>query len=230
MNCQKSKCVRDHHDSIGHEHMVWQELICHLPYAVFSVASSLVVLSFFSVFTAMHNTPAFVQKGASILFHSFHFMHIVFAASGTLITYFRFSKSWQKALIVGIFSPIFFCMMSDAVLPYIGGRMLGVAMSFHVCFVSEWQNVLPFLVVGIITGFALGSHSDEKHMSYSLNSHASHIFISSLASTFYLVAHGFTDWYSQIGSVFLFLVAAVVIPCTFSDVIVPMIVARKRQN
>lgn len=215
----------DHHD-----HSVWEDLICHLPYAVFSVASSLVVLSFFSVFTTIHETALVAQKGASILFHSFHFMHIVFAASGTLITFFRFSNSWIKGLLVGIFSPAFFCMMSDAVLPYIGGRMLGVPMSFHICFVSEWQNVVPFLIVGIITGFALGQHSGDRGMRYSLTSHASHIFISSLASTFYLVAHGFTNWYGQIGVVFLFLIAAVVIPCTFSDVIVPMVVARKRTD
>jgi len=214
-----------HHDS--HQgSTVFSELVCHLPYAVFSVALSLAILSFFSMLTSLHADEVFVRKGASMLFHSFHFMHIVFAATGALITFFRFSQSYFKAIIVGVCSPAFFCMLSDAVLPYIGGRMLGVPMHFHLCFISELHNVLPFLIVGIINGLAISTHEREKKSSYSLSSHAMHIFVSSLASTFYLVAHGFTNWYEHIGSVFLFLIFAVVVPCTFSDVIVPMIVAK----
>lgn len=217
-------CVHEHH-----EHSVKHELICHLPYAVFSVALSLIVLSFFSMFSSgLRLAPEEIAKEASILFHSFHFMHLVFAAAGTLITFFRFSKSNITGLLMGFFSPAFFCMMSDAVLPYIGGRLLGVPMTFHICFISELPNVLPFLFVGILNGFLLGKHAADKMITYSISSHAVHIFISSLASTFYLVAHGFVGWYNQIGAVFLFLIAAVVIPCTFSDVIVPMVVARNR--
>ena len=51
-------------------------------------------------------------------------------------------------------------------------------------------------------------------------------FVSSLASTFYLVAHGFAHWHTQIGLVFLSLIVAVVIPCTLSDLVVPMTFAR----
>ncbi len=214
----------DHnHDLL--EHSIIDELICHLPYAIYSVAFSLIALSIYSVFS-MSLDPATIKKGCKALFHSFHFMHIVFAATGTVVTFCRFSKNYVRALIVGIISPTFFCILSDAVLPYIGGTILGVHMHFHACFLKEPERVIPFLIVGIINGFVMSRHHESKQGGYSLSSHATHIFISSLASTFYLMSHGFTNWYTAIGNVFVLLIIAVVVPCTLADVVVPMTIAR----
>lgn len=210
----------------GHrEHTVVQELLCHLPYAIYSVAFGLAVLSFVTYFT-LGDSPEVICSKSDVLFHSFHFMHIVFAATGTLITFFRFSKNIPRALVVGIVSPIVFCTLSDSFFPYIGGKMLGVDMHFHWCFFSELGNVLPFLFVGIVNGFVMSRHHQDRQWGYSITSHASHILVSSLASIFYLVAHGCVNWYEIIGPVFIFLIGAVVIPCTFSDVVVPMLFAR----
>jgi len=214
----------DHHIHTG-ENTVVHELLCHLPYAIYSVAFSLIILSIYSVFTLGFD-PSLIKKGSKALFHSFHFMHIVFAATGTIITFRRFSKNYWRALLVGIVSPTFFCILSDAVLPYIGGTLLGVQMNFHACFFTEPQRVIPFLIVGIINGFVMSSHHESKQGGYSLSSHATHIFISSLASTFYLISHGFTNWYVSIGNVFVLLIIAVVVPCTLADVVVPMTMAR----
>jgi hypothetical protein len=153
-------------------------------------------------------------------------MHIVFAATGTLITFFRFSKNIVKGFLVGIFSTTVFCTLSDAIIPYIGGKLLGVNMHFHLCFLTELRNVLPFLGIGLLNGFVMSRHHSSKQSMFSTSSHFVHILISSFASTFYLVSHGFTQWYSSIGFVFLFLIIAVVIPCTFSDLIVPMAFAK----
>src|SRR5579863_3114716 len=214
--------THDHSD----QHSIVNELFCHLPYAIYSVAFSLIVLSFFSVFSMNIIDPAIVKKASKALFHSFHFMHIVFAATGTVITFCRFSKNYMRALLVGIISPTFFCILSDAVLPYVGGTLLGVHMHFHMCFLTEPQRVIPFLIVGIINGFVMSRHHESKQGGYSLSSHATHIFISSLASTFYLMSHGFTNWYSSIGNVFVLMIIAVVVPCTLADVVVPMTMAR----
>lgn len=210
-----------------HEHTIYQELTCHFPYAVFSVAFGLAVLSFINFLTICNMDSATTCKGAHLLFHSFHFMHIVFAATGTLITYFRFSKNVWQGIIVGGFTASFFCLLSDSVLPYLGGRLLGVSMDFHICFVSELDKVLPFLLVGLLNGYVMSRHHSSKQTFYSTFSHFIHILISSFASMFYLVAHGFHDWANDIGFVFLFLIVAVVVPCTFSDVVVPMWFAKK---
>lgn len=165
-------------------------------------------------------------KGGHILFHSFHFMHIVFAATGTVITFLRFSNSVVKAFSIGALSTMIFCTMSDVVLPYIGGMILGVSMHFHLCFLTELPNVLPFLIVGLLNGYFMSQHGSARQGMYSIFSHFVHILISSFASIFYLVSNGFTEWYLQIGPVFAFLVVAVVVPCTMSDVVVPMTFAR----
>ncbi len=217
----------DHVHDHNHEHTMIGELVCHLPYAIFSVALGLAVVSFVSFFAlATAANDLVIKKGAKVLFHSFHFMHIAFAATGTLITFFRFSSNKFKALIVGILSPSIFCTLSDAILPYLGGTALGVPMKFHLCFATELSNVLPFLFIGILNGFVMSMHHKHKQGFYSVFSHAVHIIISSFASIFYLVSHGFLNWYSQIGMVYLFLVWAVVIPCTISDVVIPMMIAR----
>lgn len=233
IDCQ---CEENHNhkhekkDSHGHNHSLYGELLCHLPYAIFSVALGLGILSFFSYFSLMLSNKQIIQQGAATLFHSFHFMHIVFAATGTLITFFRFSRNPVKGILVGVISPAVFCSLSDAVLPYLGGKLLGVDMHFHMCFTSELSNVLPFLIVGVINGFIMGWIHPGSSNIYSIFSHAIHIIISSLASIFYLVAHGFTDWHLQIGFVFLYLIVAVVVPCTLSDVAIPMMLAQAGES
>ena len=76
-----------------------------------------------------------------------------------------------------------------------------------------------------------GYKKNHKHLEsqvddFSLWSHSVHIFISSLASSFYFVANGFYDWADSIGAVFVVLIIAVLIPCTLSDVVVPAYFAR----
>ena len=222
------KCQNHGHGqkSNNHHEGVLADLACHFPYAVLSVSICLAILSFFSLFVSFFKNDAMTRYGASMLFHSFHFMHIAFAATGTLITFLRFNKSYVLGLLISIVSPAIFCTLSDAIIPYIGGRMLGVAMTFHLCFLTELWNIIPFLLAGIVNGFILGHYDDDRIMSYSLLSHSIHIFVSSLASTFYLVAHGFLNWYEQIGMVFVFLIIAVVLPCTLSDIIVPSLLAK----
>lgn len=204
-----------------------EELMCHLPYGIFSIAFGLTILSFFQIITFGNADLAVVKKDASLLFHNFHFMHIIFAATGTIITFSRFSKSIIQALILGVVSPTIFCMLSDVILPYLGAKALGVTLKLHICFITEPMKVLPFLFIGVLNGLVMSRHADSKQWIYSVSSHAIHIFISSLASIFYLVSSGFLSWNKQLGGIFLFLIVAVVLPCTFSDVIIPMIVAKR---
>ena len=111
------------------------ELMHHFPYAIFSVAFGLSILSFlvyFSFISSAHTT--LVCQGSDALFHSFHFMHIVFASTGTLITYFRFSKNILKGVLMEALSTMVFCTLSDSIIPYIAGTLMGVKMHLHICF------------------------------------------------------------------------------------------------
>jgi hypothetical protein len=220
-----------HHEHEEHSGSLFDELVHHAPYAIFSVAASLILLSFMTGFMDPvdhhhHGTCCSQTNVADSLFHSFHFLHILFASTGTVITYLRFSKNLFKGSLIGLISPAFFCTLSDAVLPYYGGRLLGIPMHWHVCFYSELANVLPFLLVGIMSGIIMGRHHYSSLATFSVSSHFVHILVSSMAASFFLVAHGFTHWIAHIGMVFIFLIIAVLVPCTVSDVVVPMLFAK----
>lgn len=220
-----------------HEHSLKEEMLHHLPYAIFSLAFGLIILSFIDVLMpkmAHHHGAGHAHdhhdSGAHLLFHSFHFLHIIFAVTGSLITFSRFSKNIVKGAIVSILSSLFFCTISDVVLPYLSGTLLGVHMHFHLCLQSEWHNVIPLLLIGLVNGIVMSRHSSSIKAFYSVSSHFGHILISSLASLFYLVSEGLENWYPQMGVLFLFLIVAVVVPCTLADVVVPMIFAKSRKK
>jgi len=218
--------VSHYHDEHT-EHTVYGELVCHLPYAIFSVAIGMVLLSLISYAASCSGVPIeHSAQRADVLFHSFHFVHIIFAATGTIITFLRFSKNLLGALAVGIVSPMVFCSLSDVVFPYMAGRLLGVHMHFHLCFIDELHNVLPFLFVGILNGFVMSWHHNNRQSLYSIFSHVGHILVSSFASSFYLFTHGLTNWSANMGVIFMLLIVVVILPCTLSDLVVPMTFAR----
>jgi len=223
----------EHH----HDHSIIGELLHHLPYAIFSVALGLIILSFLDGFglsdghgEIVHGDHRHAANGAHLLFHSFHFLHIIFAMTGSLIMFSRFSTNLFKGIVVSLVSSMFFCTLSDVILPYFAGMMLGVHMHFHLCFYSELHNIIPFYAIGLLNGIVMSKHSSSLKTFYSVGSHFSHILISSLASLFYLVSEGFSNWYPQMGLLYIFLIVAVVVPCTLADVVVPMFFAKSRKN
>lgn len=226
--------MSNHHldHDLEHKHSIMDELVCHFPYAVFSVALCLAILSFMDFIVAAQPVVKDLSDTWFTMFHSFHFMHITFAAVGSVVTFLRVSKNKNiyKALLLSGISSTIFCILSDIIFPYLGGRLLGVQMQFHICFFHELNNIVPFLIVGLLTGLALSRHEEQSQDVFGLWSHFAHIFISSLASTFYMISNGFTDWTSQIGYIFAVLVVAVVIPCTLSDIAAPMYLAKVGKN
>ena len=227
-----------------HDHnnqTIWQsfyhELLHHFPYATLSVALALMLLTLITVFfdagsMAGHVADACCHDGCShtsgldILFHSFHFIHILFATSGTIVTFRRYSENILAALAVGTLSSMVFCTLSDVLLPYAAGRLLGIEMDLHICFASELSNILPFLLVGLLNGWVMTQLAEFRTQENSLFLHFLHTFISAMASIFYAVGHGLSDFYSFFGMFYLLMVVAVIIPCTLSDVIAPIFFAK----
>lgn len=213
----------------SHDHAcgnVREEVIAHFPYAVFSVALGLIGAALLDCLSSGAKQPEVVKHSMHTLFHTFHFMHIVFAATGGMLTYFRYSKNILKGILTCSVSTIVFCMLSDILLPYTMGTLFGVPMKLHICFVSEFYNVIPFLLIGTFNGWILAQHEKHLHNFYSLWSHFTHIFVSASAAIIYTISHGFTNWASHMGMIFLLLVIAVVIPCTLSDVVIPLFFAK----
>jgi hypothetical protein len=202
---------------------VTQEVICHMPYGIFSVALSLVVVS---ILYFIIGDSRVLSKQAHVLFHSFHFLHIIFATTGSYMAFMRFTR-WQSfSIIMSLFSSIVFCTLSDIIMPYLGGMLLGFNVSFHLCIGTELMNVLTFWAIGLVNGLVMMRNTSKNRESFTGLTHFSHISTSAIASLLYLVAEGFTTWYDHMGVLFVLLMGAVVVPCTLSDVIVPVLCGR----
>lgn len=217
------------HEEAGvleHHHTVLDEIFCHLPFAIFSVAFAMICLSLCSYPSSSTECSTLTYR----LFHNFHYLHLLFAATGTVLTFLRFSKNIVLGAAVGFTVPAVFCTFSDAFLPYLGGKYINLSMHFHWCFLSHLDVVLPFLIVGMINGWAMSNHRLNYQLFFSLGFHFLHILISSMAAVFYLISFGFCDWWNHMGFVFIFLILAVLIPCTFSDIVVPMFFARLKNH
>lgn len=211
-----------HENQLEHHSSVLAELVCHLPFAVFSVALAMICLSLLSYLDMAHGVSL-----AYRLFHNFHYIHLVFAATGTVLVYFKYSKNIIAGILIGLLVPAFFCTISDAFLPFLGGKFVGLDMKFHWCFLSHLDVVLPFLLAGVINGWAMSTHKASSKLFYSITFHFVHIFVSSMAAILYLISFGFYEWWDRMGFVFIFLVLSVLIPCTMSDIVVPMLFAKK---
>ncbi|MBM3887446.1 hypothetical protein FJ364_05955 [Candidatus Dependentiae bacterium] len=203
---------------LEHHTTMWHEILCHLPYAIFSVAVALIMLTLLSSVADM--------KISHRLFHSFHYLHILFAATGTILMFRKYSKSFMWSMLVGIFVPAVFCTVSDTILPFLGGKALNLPMQFHWCFISHMDAVLPFLLMGVLNGWVMSAHEASRQAFYSTGFHFFHIFISSMAAILYLVSFGFDQWWHHMGFVFGYIILVVLVPCTLADIVVPIVFAK----
>lgn len=204
-----------------HGHSLRDEFLCHFPYAILSVALSLVVMG---LLTYLVPTPD--EAKSHSLFHTFHFMHLLFAGMGVVISFRRYSRSFIGLVFSSAVIPVIFCTLSDALIPYWGALVLGLDVHFHWCFISHIATVTPFLVVGLINGYILSLDVATRNVYHSTSSHFFHIFLSSLAASFYLMSFGMSSDWTQLGELFVLLLVAVVVPCTLSDLVVPFFAAK----
>ena len=198
---------------------ILEELRKHLPYTIFSVAVGMMALG---VLTVLIEAKKFPQASQN-LFHVFHPLHILFSATATTAMFWRHDKKILKAVSIGFVGAVGLCSISDIFIPFVAGHLLGVKMHLHICILAEPMLVLPFLFFGIFMGFVLPAVVEST-----IFSHAAHVLISSMASIFYLVSFGVTEWIPVGGMVFIYMVLAVMIPCCTSDIVFPLLFVKKK--
>jgi hypothetical protein len=197
---------------------VREELCAHLPYTIFSAAFGLIVMGVLSFIAFFLDETGFPEASAG-LFHIFHPVHALLSATATTSMFWRHEKKLFRAVLVGLFGSVVICGVSDAFIPFIGGRLLGVDMELHICLFEHPGLLLPLAGAGVFTGIIAPAVIKES----TVFSHATHVFVSSMASILYLVSFGLTGWMEHLGMVFLFTVLAVLIPCCISDIIFPLL-------
>lgn len=215
--------------------LIKHELKEHLPFTLLGVAASILILFLLDHFSLMdatgsehhhahhhhdHDEGAHCLGGASYygFFHVAHFGHIFLSSIVSAAIYLRRSGSYLKSTLVAIISSILFCSLSDILIPFLGGHLWGMQLEFHTDLIEA-----PFWVIlSALIGAILGIIAEKKFGRISYFTHGSHVFVSSLASLFYLVAFGLTNWTGEIIGVFIITTLAVVLPCCSSDIIFPM--------
>jgi len=83
---------------------------------------------------------------------------------------------------------------------------------------------VPFTIFGILFGLV---SADVVHgRGSTIFSHSSHVFISTMATMFYLIAFGHMEWIHHIPEIFLIIFLGVIIPCCTSDIIFPLLLSK----
>ncbi|MCM8814718.1 MAG: hypothetical protein NC937_04995 [Candidatus Omnitrophica bacterium] len=199
---------------------IWGEIRHHLPFSILSVITGLILIGIFTVIAEMFKIYE-VSYYSKKLFHIFHPTHILFSAIATTAMFWKHERGFLKTITIGFVGSAGICGISDIIIPYLSGFLLGSHMDLHVCIIEHPHLVLPFIFSGIVIGF-LVPETFEKQEGV-IFSHSLHIMVSASASILYLISFGVTDWISRIGVVYIYMVLAVVIPCCTSDIIFPLL-------
>ena len=197
---------------------IGQELIHHIPFtaagAVTGIAAMLII--YFS------HLQADVSEA---LFYTFHPLHILFSSIVTTSLYRKHGRSpWWLTLIICYTGPMLIGTLSDALIPFIEGSAVKIAIEFELPFIEtskmpfigipEWIPVNAAAFIGIAIGF-LKPNTKFPHMW--------HILVSTWASLLYFTSFGTADWLPLMPLFFVFLFLAVWIPCCFSDIVFPLL-------
>lgn len=187
-----------------------RELKEHIPFTALGALAGIAVM----VAVVLGHVPAHVSEAT---FEALHPLHVLLSALVTTAMYRRYKrgKIWAAALI-GWTGAITIGTLSDAMIPYLGGILLGAQMEFHVPFIEHWWISLVALA-GVAIGYWRGSTRIP---------HFGHVLLSTWASLFYITAFGAADWIPLLPFIFLILFIAVWIPCCMSDVVYPLLFVR----
>lgn len=198
--------------------LITSELKRHAPFTALGAVTGIIIM----VIIVFSNVSSQVSQAA---FYTLHPIHVVLSALVTTAMYKNYSSGrlWA-AVLIGYFGSIGIATISDAIIPYLGGALLGIEMGFHLPFIeteeipfigiAKWQVVNSAAFTGIIIGYLRPTTRFP---------HSGHVFLSTWASLFYLAAFGTAYWIPLLGFVLLFLFLAVWIPCCLSDIVFPLL-------
>lgn len=203
--------------------LITHELRKHAPFTALGAISGVIIM----VIIVLANVPSQVSQAA---FYTLHPLHVLLSALATTAMYRKYGngKIWA-AVLIGYSGAVGIDTLSDAIIPYLGGGLLGIDIEFHLPFIDidkmpfigieTWKIVNSAALVGIIIGY-LRPTTKLPHLG--------HVFLSTWASLFYFTAFGVAHWLPLLPFIFLFLFLAVWLPVCVSDIVFPLLFVRKR--
>ena len=198
------------------------ELYHHLPFSTFGVLMALLCVGVLTFIAELAH--ANLAHPSLELFHVFHPAHVFLSATAATAMFMKHDGNIIKGCCVGFIGSLLLCTLSDAVFPFLGGKVLGAEMDWHIDLIEHPLQILPFAIIGTISGLA-APKSFEKATEFS---HGIHVFVSAVASLLYLLAFGLSaHWTHQVAGVFMVTIFAVMIPCCLSDIALPLACSHK---
>jgi len=187
-----------------------QELKRHAPFTALGSLTGIIIMTIMCL--------AGIASGiSSNAFHILHPLHILLSAVVTTAMYRRYGGNIWAAVGIGFVGSVLICSISDIVFPYLGGKLVGATITFHVCIVDHPLFIIPAAFAGIAVGLLRPLTQFP---------HAGHVLLSTWASLFYLMAFGLADWVPLLPLVFVVLFVAVWVPCCTSDIVFPLLFAK----
>jgi len=197
------------------------ELKAHIPFTAMGAVSGIIIM----VIVILTDVPSHLSLD---VFHILHPIHVILSALTTTAMYRKYGhkKIWA-AVLIGYFGSIGIATISDAIIPYVGGAMLGLDIEFHIPFIETeimhligiptWILINASAFLGILIGYLVPTTKIP---------HLGHVFLSTWASLFYFIAYSVAEWLPLLGLIFLFLFLAVWLPCCVSDIVFPLLFTR----
>jgi len=196
---------------------VANELKEHAPFTLFGALTGIIIM----LVLIFGNFLPQVSPISQNIFYILHPIHVLLSALVTTTLYMKYGKRkiWL-VILIGYTGSIGIATMSDSIIPYLGEVLLGLPnRGIHIGFIEEplITNIPAF--IGILLGYWKGMTKFP---------HAGHVLISTWASLFHIImAFGATVSGIQITGIFIFLFLAVWLPCCTSDIVYPMLFAKK---
>ncbi len=194
------------------------ELWHHIPYTGIGAVTGIIAMIIISRMNVSGNV-------LEALFYTFHPLHLLLSAIVTTALYRKHKKSpFWITIPICYLGPIIVGTLSDAVIPYIEGNTINIAVSFELPFIETARmpfiGIPEWIIVNGATFLGIGIGYFKPNTKFP---HLWHILISTWATLLYFSAFGTVEWISRIPTLFLFLFIAVWIPCVFSDIVFPLL-------
>ena len=202
--------------------LVIRELSRHAPFTVLGAATGIIIMAVI----VLTDAP---QEISNAFFYTLHPVHIVLSALVTTAMYRLYGRGrlWV-AIIIGYTGSIGIATLSDVLIPYLGGFLLNVPMELHIPFIET--EPMPFIGIdkwvvvnaAAAIGIAIAYFRPDTRFP-----HMGHVLLSTWASLFSFTAFGIANWIPILHFIFLFLFLSVWIPCCVSDIVYPLLFAKK---
>lgn len=194
--------------------LIIRQLRAHAPFTLFGTLTGITIL----VTLVSAQAPAWLSQR---LFWGTHPLHVLLSA---LVTTAMFTVNTRRSLgltiVVGYVGSVGIATLSDCVIPYVAEILMDLPnRGIHLGFLEKWWLVNPLAAAGILVGY-LWPHTKITH--------AGHVLLSTWASLFHMtMAMGDDFGALHYAATALFLFLAVWIPCCTSDIVFPLLFAKK---